>query len=167
MAYIVPITIIAVLLLGAAKKVNVYNAFVDGVKKSFGLSISVFPYLAAMFLTVNALKASGADTALAKLLAPPFKLLGVPAEVVNLVLLKPFSGSGSLALLSDIYKNYGTDSYIGRCASVIAGSGETVFYLASVYFAEAKTKRTGFAVPLALLCNFLSAIVACALCKVT
>ena len=165
MNYVVPILIIAVLVYGLVKRVNVYDSFVLGAKKSFNLSLSIFPYLAAIFIMVNALHASGVDVYVTKVFAPPFKLLGVPSEVVQLVLLRPFSGSGSLAILTDVYKTYGVDSYVGRCASVIMGSSETVFYVASVYFAETKVKRTGFAIPIALFCNLLGSVVACLLCK--
>ena len=165
MNYVVPILLIAVLVYGLVKRVNVYDSFVAGAKKSFNLSLSIFPYLAAIFIMVNALHASGADVYLTKIFAPPFRLLGVPSEVVQLVLLRPFSGSGSLAILTDVYKTYGVDSYVGRCASVIMGSSETVFYVASVYFAETKVKRTGFAIPIALFCNLLGSVVACLLCK--
>ena len=166
MNYVVPILLIAVLVTGLVKRVNVYDSFVLGAKKSFNLSISIFPYLAAIFIMVNALHASGLDVYVTKFLAPPFKLLGVPSEVVQLVLLRPFSGSGSLAILTDVYKTYGVDSYVGRCASVIMGSSETVFYVASVYFAGTRVKRTGFAIPIALLCNLLGSVVACLLCKI-
>lgn len=166
MNYVVPILIIAVLVYGLIKRVNVYDSFVLGAKKSFNLSLSIFPYLAAIFIMVNALHASGVDVWITKVFAPPFELLGVPEEVVQLVLLRPFSGSGSLAILTDVYNAYGVDSYVGRCASVIMGSSETVFYVASVYFAGTKVKRTGFAIPIALFCNLLGSVVACLLCKI-
>ena len=166
MNYVVPILLVAVLLFGLVKRVNVYDSFVLGAKKSFDLSISIFPYLAAMFIMVNALAASGLDVYVTNFLAPPFQLLGVPREVVKLILLRPFSGSGSLAILTDVYNSYGVDSYVGRCASVIMGSSETVFYVASVYFAGTKVKRTGLAIPIALLCNLLGSVLACLLCKV-
>ena len=165
MNYIVPVLLIAVLVTGLVKRVNVYDSFVLGAKKSFNLSLSIFPYLAAIFIMVNALHASGADVFITRIFAPPFKLLGVPSEVVQLVLLRPFSGSGSLAILTDVYNTYGVDSYVGRCASVIMGSSETVFYVASVYFAGTRVKRTGWAIPIALLCNLLGSVVACLLCK--
>ena len=166
MNYVVPVLLIAVLVTGLIKRVNVYDSFVLGAKKSFNLSLSIFPYLAAIFIMVNALHASGLDVYITRIFAPPFKLLGVPSEVVQLVLLRPFSGSGSLAILTDVYNTYGVDSYIGRCASVIMGSSETVFYVASVYFAGTRVKRTGWAIPIALLCNLLGSVVACLLCKV-
>ena len=166
MNYAVPVLIIAVLVVGLFKRVNVYDSFVNGAKKSFNLSLSIFPYLVAIFIMVNALHASGMDVYLTKFFAPPFRLLGVPSEVVQLVLLRPFSGSGSLAILTDVYNAYGVDSYVGRCASVIMGSSETVFYVASVYFAETKVKKTGWAIPIALVCNLLGSIIACLLCRI-
>lgn len=166
MNYVIPVILILVLVYGLVKRVNVYNSFVLGAKKSFDLSLSVFPYLAATFIMVNCLRASGLDIYLVRLLAPPFQLVGVPSEVVQLMLLRPFTGSGSLAILSDVYKQYGVDSYVGRCASCIFGSSETVFYVASVYFAGTKVRRTGFAIPIALFCNFVGGIVACLLCRV-
>ena len=166
MNYVVPILLVLVLVYGLVKRVNVYNSFVGGAKKSFDLAISVFPYLAAMYVMVNALHASGLGERITSFLAPPFRLLGVPQEVLQLVLLRPFSGSGSLAILNEVYATYGVDSYVGRCASVIMGSSETVFYVASVYFAGTKVKRTGFAIPIALFCNLVGSVLACALCRV-
>ena len=166
MNYIVPVLLIAVLVYGLIKIVNVYDSFVLGAKQSFDLSLSVFPYLAAMFIMVNCLHESGLDTHIIRFIYPPFQLVGVPCEVVQLMLLRPFSGSGSLALLTDVYSQYGVDSYVGRCASVIMGSSETVFYVASVYFAGTKVKRTGMAIPIALFCNLLGGVSACLLCRI-
>lgn len=166
MNYIVPVLLILVLVYGLIKKVNVYDSFVLGAKQSFDLSLSVFPYLAATFIMVNALRASGLDKYVTSFLSPPFSLLGVPSEVVELMLLRPFSGSGSLAILTDVYKQYGVDSYISRCASCIYGSSETVFYVASVYFAGTKVKHTGAAIPIALFCNLLGSVAACLLCRI-
>ena len=166
MNYVVPVLLITVLVYGLIKRVNVYDGFVVGAKKSFDLSLSIFPYLAATFIMVNCLRASGLDIYLVRFLSPPFRLVGVPTEVVQLMLLRPFTGSGSLAVLADVYKQYGVDSYVGRCASCIFGSSETVFYVASVYFAGTKVKHTGFAIPIALFCNLVGGIAACLLCKV-
>lgn len=166
MNYVVPVLLIVVLAYGLIKRVNVYDSFVLGAKQSFNLSLSIFPYLAATFIMVNVLRASGLDAYLTQFLSPPFALLGVPSEVVELMLLRPFSGSGSLAILSDVYKQYGVDSYIARCASCIYGSSETVFYVASVYFAGTNVKRTGLAIPIALFCNLVGGVASCLLCKI-
>ena len=159
MNYIVPVILLLTLVCGLCKKVDVYGGFVCGAKKAVPLAVDIFPYLAAMFIMVNALRLSGVGAWIVSVLAPPFGLVGVPPEVVELMLLRPFSGSGSLAILS-------ADSYIGRCASVIMGSSETVFYVAAVYFAGTGVKRTGWAVPIALFTNLVGGICACLLCRV-
>lgn len=166
MNYVVPVLIVAVLTWGLVNKTNVYDGFVCGAKGAIDLSKSIFPYLFAMFVMINALKESGASEWLTKVLSPAFSLLGIPTELVELTLLRPFSGSGSLAILSDVYAHYGTDSYVGRAASVVAGSSETVFYVASVYFSQTKVKKIGIAVGIALFCNLLGCVLSCALCKI-
>ncbi len=166
MSYIVPVILLATLVVGLFRKVNIYDGFVCGAKKAIPLAVSMFPYLAAMFVMTNALHASGLGQYVVRFASPPFALVGIPSEVVELMLLRPFSGSGSLAILSDVYARYGTDSYVGRCASVIMGSSETVFYVAAVYFAETNVKHTGWAVPIALFCNLVGGICACLLCRV-
>lgn len=166
MNYVVPLLLIAVFAYAFFRKVNVYDSFVCGAKKSFELSLSVFPCLAATFIMMNVFSASGLNEIVVDVLQPFFGILGVPREVVNLILLRPFSGSGSLAILSEVYETYGADSYVGRCASVIMGSSETVFYVASVYFSQTKVKHSGAAIPIALVCNFVGSLLACLLCKI-
>ncbi len=166
MTYVVPFLIVFTLGFALVKRVKVYDSFVRGAKKSFELALSLFPCLAATFVMINVFSASGLDEIVVDFMQPFFRLLGIPREVVRLVLLRPFSGSGSLAILTDVYKTYGTDSYIGRCASVIMGSSETVFYVASVYFSQTRVRRTGVAVPIALFCNFAGSILGCLLCKI-
>lgn len=166
MNYVVPVILIAVFVWGLVKKVNVYNLFVDGAKGAVPLVVSVFPYLFAVFLMMNALSQSGVGAVVVKYVAPPFNLIGIPTELVRLMLIRPFSGSGSLAVLSDVLERYGADSYVGRAASVIMGSSETVFYVAAVYFAGTKVKSAGIAVAIALFCNLIGGILACLLCKI-
>ena len=165
MSYIVPILIILLFVYASVKRVNVYDGFVGGAKQSVPTAVAVFPYLFATFLMVNALKASGADRFIVDIISPPFALMGIPKEVLKLLLIRPFSGSGSLAILTDVYQTYGVDSYIGNCASVIMGSSETVFYVSAVYFSQTKVKRLGWAVPIALFCNLVGGVLACILCR--
>ena len=93
-------------------------------------------------------------------------MLGIPKELTKLVLIKPFSGSGSLAVLTDIFTKYGVDSYLSRCACVIYGSSETVFYIAAVYFAGAKTKKLAVPIIISLIASFFSCVFACLICKI-
>ncbi|MBQ4272683.1 MAG: spore maturation protein [Clostridia bacterium] len=165
MSYLVPILIVALFVFASFKRVNVYNSFVDGAKQSIPTAVAIFPYLFATFLMVNLLRASGVSALIVDFVSPPFQLVGIPKQVLELLLIRPFSGSGSLAILSDVYNTYGTDSYVGNCASVIMGSSETVFYVSAVYFSQTCVKRLGWAIPIALFCNLAGGILACILCR--
>ena len=163
--YVLPVLLIISLVYALIKRVKVYDCFVQGAKTSLQLTLSIFPYLFAMFMLVALMRQSGFSQWLCKVLAPPFVLLGIPSELIELVLLRPFSGSGSLALLTQIYSQYGVDSYVSRCASVMMGSTETVFYVSAVYFANTKVKNSGWAVPIALFCTLIGCILTCLLCR--
>lgn len=160
------ILLIFCLLFASLKKVNCYNAFITGAKQAFPLAVSLFPYVSAVLIAVALLRLSGLSGLLTELLTPVFCFLGIPEQLCELIIFRPFTGSGSLALLADVLSQYGADSYVSRCACIILGSSETVFYCAAVYFAGIKAKGTGKAVGIALLCSFVGAIVACLLCRV-
>ena len=117
-------------------------------------------------IAVALLRVSGITSWLTQLLSPIFNALGVPPELTELVLLRPFTGSGSYALLEDVLVTYGADSYISRCACVIMGCSETIFYVATVYFSQTKVKKLLYAIPVALLCSTVGTILACLLCRV-
>ena len=164
--YIIPIIIFLILIYGMAKIVNCYISFTNGAKKSFNLILDIFPFIIAIMIMVELLKVSNMSYYLSYLLSPVFDFLGIPNQLCELVLLKPFSGSGSLALLNNIYQTYGVDSYISRCASVIMGSSETIFYISTIYFSKTKVKRLGYAIPVSLFATFIGAILGCLICKI-
>ena len=103
---------------------------------------------------------------LTNLLSPAFGFLGIPPELTKLVLIKPFSGSGSLAYLNAIIAEHGADSYIARCACVCFGSSETVFYISAVYFAGLKVKKLAVPIVIVLISTLISTILACLLCNI-
>ena len=164
--YIIPIFILCLLIYSFYKKVNIYYAFVEGAKQSLQLIFDIFPFLIAMFLMIEVFKNSGLSLYLSEGLSPIFSFLGIPKELIELTLIRPFTGSGSLALVSEIYTTYGIDTYIGRCASVIMGSSETVFYVSAVYFSKTSVKKLGYALPLSLFMNLFGAVISCLLCKI-
>ena len=164
-ALIIPALFFALFLYALLKKVRLYDCFTEGVKEAVPLLLSIFPYLAAMLMLSELFERSGFSAALTQALSPVFSALGIPPEISKLVLLKPFSGSGSTALLSEIISAYGADSYIARCAAVAYGSSETVFYISAVYFAGSK-KNLAKPVVISLISNFISVILGCLLCKV-
>ena len=165
-AFIVPILLIMLLIFAKRKKVNSYKAFLSGAKQSLNLTVDIFPFLIAIFIAVNLFRVSGLAQSLGNLLAPVFNLLGIPPKLSNLVLIRPFSGSASLAITEEIYDEFGPDSYISRCASTIMGSSETVFYIATIYFSQTKAKKLLYAIPVSLFCTILGAIISCFLCKI-
>ena len=166
MVYIIPAVFITVFGFALYKKVKIYDEFSAGVKEAVRFTVSLIPCLAAIFMMCEAFEASGLADALTKLLSPVFGFLGIPPELTKLVLIKPFSGSGSIAYLNEIIKNYGADSYITRCACVCFGSSETVFYISAVYFSGLKVKRLAMPVICVLVATFISTIVACLICRI-
>ena len=125
--------------------------------------LDILPALAALLTAVYMLRASGALDGLTHLLAPLLTALGVPPETAPLLVIRPLSGSGALAAGSDLMRQYGTDSYIGRCAAVMLGCTETTFYTVAVYFGAAGIRKTRYTVPAALTADaaaFLSAALA-------
>lgn len=164
--YLLPIFILFTLVYAKIKNVNVYNSFITGAKQSVPLVVSIFPYIATIMIMVEFIKISGLALLLANLVAPVFNFLGIPKELAELVLLKPFSGNGSLAILNDIFTNYGVDSYIGRSASVIVGSCDTVFYVTTLYCSQTSVKKLSYAIPVALIATLFGAIISCLLCKI-
>lgn len=166
MSYVIPLLILFLFVYSIVKKQNNYDSFVKGAKKSLTLIFEIFANIVAIFILIELFKQSGISYYLNKILSPVLNFLGIPSELSELIILKPFSGSGSLAILSEIFENYGVDSYIGRCASVIISSSETVFYVSSVYFSKTKVKNLGYSIPLALFVTILSCILACLFCKI-
>lgn len=164
--YILPVLIILLLIYSRLKKVSAYDCFVSGSKKSFQLVYDIFPYLVSIMLAVNLFRASGLSVLLSKLVSPVFSFFGIPTQVSELVLLRPFTGSGSIAMLKDILKTYGADSYISRCACCILGSSETVFYVSTVYFSKTSVKKLSYALPVALFASLLSSVLSCLICKI-
>lgn len=164
--YLVPVLIISLLIYALVKKLETYNIFVKGAKGAFDLVLSIFPFIVAIMIMVALMRVSGLTDVLVSILAPVFNLLGIPIEVSELVLLRPFTGSGSYALLNEIFETYGPDTYISRCASVMMSTSETVFYVATVYFSQTSVKRLYYAIPLALVCSLFGTIIACLICKI-
>ena len=117
-------------------------------------------------IAVALLRASGITYYISSILSPVFSFLGVPSELCELIILRPFTGSGSYALLSDVFTLYGADSYISRCACVILGCSETIFYVTTIYLSQTKVKKLLYAIPVALIASLIGAIVGCLLCKV-
>ena len=164
--YFIPVLFLIIMITAIIKKVKPYDAFIQGAKSAIPFAVNVFPYLVGIFILTELFEISGLSDLLASLLSPLFSLLGIPKELTKLILIKPFSGSGSLATVSEILTTHGVDGYLARTACAIYGSSETVFYVATVYFANAKTKNLLKPILISLTASFISCIFACFICKI-
>lgn len=165
-ALVIPLLFLALFCFALFKRVKLYDCFTDGIKEAIPLLLTLFPYLAAVLMLSELFEQSGLSSIVTEALSPLFKVLGIPPEIAKLVLLKPFSGSGSTALLGDIFARYGADGYIARCACVAYGSSETVFYISAVYFAKCKNKKRVLPIIIILTATFISTVVSCLLCRI-
>ena len=157
---LVPLVIAAVALYGTYRRVDVYSALVAGAGDGLGVLLRIFPALVGLLTAVSMLRASGALELAARVLSPVMDKVGVPAELLSLILVRPISGSAALGVGAELIGTYGPDSYLGRVAAVMLGSTETTFYTIAVYFGAAGITRTRYAVPAALcadLTGFLAA----------
>lgn len=140
--WVVPVFIVLILSTGIARRIPVFDEFVVGAGEGLKTCIKVLPALVALMTAVSMLRASGMLELIASAVGPAAHYLGLPPEIVPLALLRPISGSGSLAMLENIYTEYGADSMIGRVSSVLQSSTETTFYTIAVYYGATGVKQT-------------------------
>lgn len=157
--YAVLFIIVFVVIFGAVKKVDLFESFREGAKDGIASLISIAPSLIGLVIAVNMLSVSGFFDIMCGVLSPLCNSVGIPPEILPLGLIRPVSGSGSFAVLSSILDTYGPDSFIGRIASVMAGSTETTFYAIAVYYGAAGIKKSGYTVPAALIADFSSMLI--------
>ena len=153
--FILPMTFALILIYGYSKKVKMYDAFIEGAMDGVKIVFQIMPTLLGLILAVGILRASGALDLISFLVSPITNFMGFPSEAVPVTLMRLVSSSASTGLLIDIYKNFGTDSFLGRFVSVMMSSTETVFYTMSVYFMSVKITKTGYTLSGALFANFV------------
>ncbi len=164
---VVPLTISGVALYGVGQHVDVYAALIHGAEEGLETLLRIVPAMVGLLTAVSMLRASGALDLAARLLAPLLDWVGVPSELLPLMLVRPISGSAALGVGAELIGTYGPDSYLGRVAAVMLGSTETTFYTIAVYFGAVGVTRTRYALPAALcadLTGFLAAAWAVRLC---
>ncbi|MFB0921543.1 MAG: spore maturation protein [Oscillospiraceae bacterium] len=149
----VPVIIALVMIYAMRHGTDVFSGMTAGARDGLKTVLGIVPALITLLPCIYMLRASGAIDALCALLSPLLSKLGIPPETVPLMLLRPLSGSGALAIGSDIIKSNGADSFIGRCAAVMLGSTETTFYVIAVYFGAAGIKNSRHAIPAALIAD--------------
>ena len=149
--FIVPLMIFGIVCYGIIMKIPVYDTFVKGAKDGFLTVIKIMPTMVGLMVAVGVLRASGFLDFLAEMIGKVTQYIGFPGELVPLTTVKMFSSSAATGLLLDVYKEYGTDSYLGLVASISMSCTETIFYTMSVYFMTAKVTKTRYTLPGALL----------------
>jgi spore maturation protein B len=160
----IPVLLVAIPLVGMIRGLKVYDIFIEGAKEGFRVAVRIIPFLVGILVAIGMFRGSGAMDMLTNALRPMLSATRFPPEIFPLVILRTLSGSGSLALTTDIVKQFGPDSLIGRTAATIYGGSETTFYVLAVYFGAIGVKRTRHAIPSALVGDLVAAIVAVIVC---
>jgi spore maturation protein B len=160
----VPVLLVGITLAGMLRKVKVYDVFIEGAKEGFEVGVKIIPFLVGILVAIGMFRASGAMELLLAGLRPVATATGFPADLIPLAILRSLSGSGSLALTTDIIKTQGPDSLLARMAATMYGSSETTFYVLAVYFGAIGVRRTRHAVPAALVGDVVAAIATVAIC---
>ena len=160
----IPILLVGIPLVGIVRKVKVYDVFIEGAKEGFQVAVRIIPFLVAILVAIGMFRGSGAMDMLTAGLRPMLSAINFPPEIFPLAVLRPLSGSGSLALTTDIIKTHGPDSLLARTAATMYGSSETTFYVLAVYFGAIGVKRTRHAVASGLIGDVVATIAAVAIC---
>lgn len=156
----IPILVLVIIVYAAYKKVNVYDSFVSGAKEGLPMVKSMFFSLLAMIFGVNIFLKSGVINYFFDFLRPLLLFINIPAEILPVAIMRPLSGSFGLALLNDMYKVYGPDSFISLLASVIQGSSDTTIYVITLYFGTIGIKKIKYALWVGLLTDLFMVIIA-------
>ena len=160
----VPVMLVGITLAGIIRKVKVYDVFIEGAKEGFEVGVKIIPFLVGILVAIGMFRASGAMELLLSLLRPVAAATNFPVDLIPLGILRSLSGSGSLALTTDLIKTHGPDSLLARMAATMYGSSETTFYVLAVYFGAVGVRRTRHAVPAALVGDLVAAIATVAVC---
>ncbi len=160
-----PIIIITIILYGVMERRKVFDIFLDGAKEGISVVLNIFPTLVGLFVAVGALRSSGIIDMIINIFTPVLNFVNFPTEILPLALIRPISGSSSIAVATDIMNQFGVDSKIGLIASVIMGSTETTVYTIAVYTSSVGIKKTRFVLWAALIADFVGIVTSVAVCR--
>lgn len=161
-----PLIIFIIVFSGLTEKKKIFDLFLRGAKEGIEITLKIFPTLVGLFFAIGMLKNSGTIDIIINILKPVLIKFNVPSEILPLAILRPISGSGSIAIATEIMKNYGTDTLIGLIASVIMGATETTIYTIAVYTSSIKIKNTRFVLWASLTADVVGMITAVAICRI-
>ena len=161
-----PIVILLIIANALKEKVSVFDIFLKGATEGIEIVLKIFPTLIGLFVAIGMLRSSGIIDFIINVISPVTSLFKIPNEILPLAMLRPISGSASMAVATDIIKNNGVDSFIGMLASVIMGSTETTLYTIAVYTGSVKIKNTRFILIAALMADITGILVSIIVCKI-
>lgn len=156
----IPLIFLIILFFGISEKKQVFDIFIEGAKEGIEIAVKILPTLVGLFVAIGALRSSGVLEFIINLISPITNFFGFPKEIMPLAILRPISGSASIAIGTDIMKTYGVDSKIGLIVATIMGSTETTFYTIAVYTSMVKIKKTRFVLWSALIGDFIGMLTA-------
>lgn len=160
-----PLMIVIIVLYGVVERQKVFDIFLEGAKEGISVVFNIFPTLVGLFVAIGALRSSGIIDLIVNFLTPVLNLVNFPTEILPLALIRPISGSSSIAVATDIMNKFGVDSNIGLMASVIMGSTETTVYTIAVYTSSIGVKKTRFVLWAALIADFVGIITSVVICR--
>ncbi len=161
-----PFVILIIVTYGLLEKNKVFDDFLDGAKEGLGIVISILPTLIGLFIAIGALRSSGILDLIIRFVMPFLNIIHFPSEIMPLAMLRPISGSGSIAVATDIMKTYGVDTSIGMIASTIMGSTETTLYTIAIYTSCVKIKKTRFILLACLTADIVGILVSVGICRI-
>ena len=160
-----PLMIIVIVIYGVIERKNVFDIFLDGAKEGISVVLNIFPTLVGLFVAIGALRSSGIIDLIVNFLTPILSFVNFPTEILPLALIRPISGSSSIAVATDIMNTFGVDSNIGLIASVIMGSTETTVYTIAVYTSSVGIKKTRFVLWASLIADFVGIVTSVIVCR--
>lgn len=163
---IIPMLVLFIIIYGVKEKVNVYDEFLNGAAESFDMILKIFPCLLAMILGINIFLKSGVVNLLYSLINPLFELINIPTQIFPMMIMRPISGTSTLAILNDLFKTYGPDSFVGRLGSIIQGATDTTFYVLTLYFGSIGIKKIRYSLLAGLFADFVGIVAAVIITKI-
>ena len=162
----VPMVILLIVVYGLLEKNKIFDTFIEGAKEGIEIVVGIFPTLIGLFIAIGVLRSSGVLDLIINMLGPITDFFSIPKEIMPLALLRPISGSASMAVATDIMKQYGTESLIGLITSTLMGSTETTLYTIAIYTSIVKIKKTRFVLVAALLGDLIGMLTSVAIWRI-
>ena len=156
----IPLFVLLIIFYGVKKRINVYDSFLEGAKEGLVMVFHITPTIIAMVFADNIFLDSGFIDGMLGFLKPLFDFINIPIDILPMALLRPISGTASLAIMNDIFANFGPDSFIGRLASTLQGCTDTTIYVLALYFGSIKVKKTRYSLPVGLFADLMGILAA-------